>query len=166
MQLDETQRNTVRQSLAAGWHEGFEPSMFAEQLESVRRVTPLDVGRYGISAEHLEAIKARCMQWAAHIRVRSDGAEVEFLRLAEPRHGPQPVLCACRNARPWQDGHSLPTRSAWRRGSQDAPNKLTRDRARVRGSSLPVSQDVAGLLALGGAEKPGPQPRSSSRAPG
>lgn len=25
-QLDATQRNTVRQSLAAGWHEGFEPT--------------------------------------------------------------------------------------------------------------------------------------------
>lgn len=31
--LDVTQRNAVRQSLAAGWHEGFEPTR--EDLENV-----------------------------------------------------------------------------------------------------------------------------------
>nr|WP_152909894.1 nucleotidyl transferase AbiEii/AbiGii toxin family protein [Pseudactinotalea sp. HY160] len=70
-------------SAAAARDAGFEVSVFAQQLEAVRRVTLLDVERYGISAEQLSAVNARCMQWAAHLRGRSDGAEVESSRLAE-----------------------------------------------------------------------------------
>lgn len=38
-QLDATQRNAVRQSLAAGWHEGFEPTR-----DDVENVTDLARG--------------------------------------------------------------------------------------------------------------------------
>lgn len=75
-------------SAAAERDAGFEVSMFAQQLEAVRRVTPLDVQRYGVSAEQLEGIKARCMQWAAHLRGQSESAEVESSRLTEPQRSP------------------------------------------------------------------------------
>lgn len=47
---------------------GFETGMFAQQLEAVRRVTPLDVRRYGVDSKQLEGVKERCMQWAALLR--------------------------------------------------------------------------------------------------
>ncbi len=53
---------------------GFEVSLFSQQLAAVRRVTPLDVERYGVSAEQLEAVKTRCMQWAAQLRGQSGSA--------------------------------------------------------------------------------------------
>lgn len=40
---------------------GFGTGMFAQQLEAVRRVTPLDVRRYGVDSEQLEGIKERCI---------------------------------------------------------------------------------------------------------
>ncbi len=73
-------------SAAAARDAGFEVTMFAQQLEAVRRVTALDVECYGVSAEQLEAVKARCMQWAAHLRGRPDSVEAESSRLAEPQH--------------------------------------------------------------------------------
>jgi hypothetical protein len=51
---------------------GFETGMFAQQLEAVRRVTPLDVRRYGVGSEQLEGIKERCIQWAALLREQSE----------------------------------------------------------------------------------------------
>ena len=51
---------------------GFETGMFAQQLEAVRRVTPLDVRRYGVDSEQLEGIKERCIQWAALLREQSE----------------------------------------------------------------------------------------------
>lgn len=55
-------------SAVAARDAGFEVSMFVQQLEAVRRVTPLDVQRYGVSAEQLDGIKERCTQWAARLR--------------------------------------------------------------------------------------------------
>ena len=45
---------------------------FAQQLEAVRRVTPLDVRRYGVDSEQLEGVKERCIQWAALLREQSE----------------------------------------------------------------------------------------------
>ena len=46
VQLDATQRNAVRQSLAAGWHEGFEPTR--EDVENVTDLarSAIDVDEY------------------------------------------------------------------------------------------------------------------------
>lgn len=51
---------------------GFETGMFAQQLEAVRRVTPLDVRRYGVDSEQLEGIKERCIQWAERLHEQSE----------------------------------------------------------------------------------------------
>ncbi|WP_167202155.1 nucleotidyl transferase AbiEii/AbiGii toxin family protein [Actinomyces respiraculi] len=62
-------------TVAAARDDGFEMAMFAHQLEAVRQVTLLDVERYGIGAEQLEAVKARCLQWAVSVRGQSGGAD-------------------------------------------------------------------------------------------
>ncbi|MCA0252638.1 MAG: nucleotidyl transferase AbiEii/AbiGii toxin family protein [Actinobacteria bacterium] len=43
---------------------GFEVGMFAAQLASVRRLTARDVRAYGVTADELEGVKTRCLQWA------------------------------------------------------------------------------------------------------
>lgn len=50
---------------------GFELEMFARQLEAARRVSVRDVEQYGIVAEALQAVKDRCLQWAARLREES-----------------------------------------------------------------------------------------------
>jgi hypothetical protein len=47
---------------------GFEVSMFAQQLDAARRITPADVDRYGVDDEQLRAIIVRCTHWAAQLR--------------------------------------------------------------------------------------------------
>lgn len=47
---------------------GFEVPMFAERLDDARRITILDVARYGVTDQQLDAIKARFAQWAARLR--------------------------------------------------------------------------------------------------
>ena len=42
--------------------------MFAHQLSAVRRLEPAQVVRYGISGDGLQAIKDRCLAWAAQLR--------------------------------------------------------------------------------------------------
>ena len=37
-QLDEAQRDSVRQSLAAGWHEGFTPTRLRPRRNRLRRI--------------------------------------------------------------------------------------------------------------------------------
>lgn len=59
---------------AAARDDGFEVAMLAHQLEAVRRVTLLDVQRYGIGPEQLKAVKEHCLKWAASLRGRSDAA--------------------------------------------------------------------------------------------
>lgn len=58
-------------SAAAERDAGFEVTMFAQQLEAVRRVTPRDVERYDVGAEQLNGVKERCTQWAARLRGQS-----------------------------------------------------------------------------------------------
>ncbi|RRD46790.1 nucleotidyl transferase AbiEii/AbiGii toxin family protein [Arachnia propionica] len=53
---------------AATRDNGFEVSIFVQQLEAVNRVTLRDVERYGVSSEQLDRIKERCTQWAALLR--------------------------------------------------------------------------------------------------
>ncbi len=52
---------------------GFEVGMFAQQLAGVRRISPTDVDRYGVSADQLEAIKTRCTHWATTLREQTTG---------------------------------------------------------------------------------------------
>lgn len=47
---------------------GFDVELFAQQLIAARRISSVDVERYGIGAEDLEAVKARCRQWADQLR--------------------------------------------------------------------------------------------------
>lgn len=42
--------------------------MFVHQVEAVRRVTLVDVERYGVRAEELEAVKQRYLKWAMRLR--------------------------------------------------------------------------------------------------
>lgn len=51
---------------------GFEVGMFAQQLAGVRRLNPRDVRGYGVTAEELEEIKSRCVEWASALQHRSD----------------------------------------------------------------------------------------------
>ncbi|MDN5793855.1 MAG: hypothetical protein L0H22_12445, partial [Brevibacterium aurantiacum] len=49
---------------------GYEVLMFVQQLYGVRRITSTDVDRYGVTPDQLEAVKARCLHWAADLRDR------------------------------------------------------------------------------------------------
>ena len=44
---------------------GFEVGVFAQQLGAASRLQPAQVVRYGVTADQLEAVKARCVEWAA-----------------------------------------------------------------------------------------------------
>lgn len=44
---------------------GFEVGVFAQQLAVASRLQPAQVVRYGVTADQLEAVKARCVEWAA-----------------------------------------------------------------------------------------------------
>ena len=52
---------------AAARDAGFDVAVFAQQLRGVARITLLDVRRYGVSAEDLQTLKTRCIQWAAQL---------------------------------------------------------------------------------------------------
>ncbi|QJU56232.1 nucleotidyl transferase AbiEii/AbiGii toxin family protein [Herbiconiux sp. SALV-R1] len=47
---------------------GFDPRIFASQLERVERVTVEDLGEYGVGGDELAALKARLLSWAAALR--------------------------------------------------------------------------------------------------
>lgn len=47
---------------------GFDVAMFAQQLAAAARLRPAQVARYGVTADQLEAIKARCVAWAATVQ--------------------------------------------------------------------------------------------------
>ena len=47
---------------------GFEPAMFAQQLDRATRLTPDRVAEYGVNETELEGIQARFQQWAVRIR--------------------------------------------------------------------------------------------------
>ena len=47
---------------------GFEVGMFAQQLAAASRLQPAQVARYGVTADQLEAVKARCLEWAETLR--------------------------------------------------------------------------------------------------
>lgn len=54
---------------AAGQRDpGFDTALFAAQLAGVHRLTPRDVRGYGVTAEALDGVKARCGQWASLLR--------------------------------------------------------------------------------------------------
>lgn len=42
--------------------------MFAQQLAAASRLQPAQVARYGVPADQLEAVKSRCLEWAAGLR--------------------------------------------------------------------------------------------------
>ncbi len=84
-----TDENLVR--AAAERDIGFEVSMFVQQLEAVRRVTIRDVERYGVSAEQLDGVKERCMQWAALLRGHSEGGMTSSSRLLSASYPHPPI---------------------------------------------------------------------------
>ena len=47
---------------------GFEVDMFVWRLNAAARISVDDVERYGVTADRLEAVKTRCVQWAADMR--------------------------------------------------------------------------------------------------
>lgn len=47
---------------------GFDVDLFAQQLAAAARLQPAQVARYGVSAEQLEDVKARCIRWAGNLR--------------------------------------------------------------------------------------------------
>lgn len=64
---------------------GFDVGMFAQQLAAASRLQPVQVARYGVTADQLEAVKARCVRWAAALhqqpaRDTSGGLSSEELR--------------------------------------------------------------------------------------
>lgn len=62
VQLDDTQRHAVRQSLAAGWHEGFEPTR-----EDVKNLTDYVRGAIG-AGEYRRRAHAAARHLAGHAR--------------------------------------------------------------------------------------------------
>ncbi len=51
--------------------------MFAQQLDAARRITPADVDRYGVTADRLEAVKTRYVQWATDLRSQASCGPTE-----------------------------------------------------------------------------------------
>ncbi len=47
---------------------GFDLDVFASQLAGARRITPVDVRRYGLTAPQLDAAKERFCEWAGRLR--------------------------------------------------------------------------------------------------
>ena len=50
---------------------GFDVLMFAQQLDAARQISERDVAGYGVSADGLQGVKDRCVQWAAQLREES-----------------------------------------------------------------------------------------------
>lgn len=46
----------------------FDVVMFSQQLAAAARLRPAQVARYGFSADPLENIKTRCVEWAHSLR--------------------------------------------------------------------------------------------------
>ena len=93
---------------------GFDAAMFADQLAAAGRLQPAQVGRYGVTADELEAVKTRCTHWAAGIRQQAGNGPQgavqgmpEHLRASFPR----PVISAARQA-PSSSPEARPTRPA------------------------------------------------------
>lgn len=51
---------------------GFDLGMFARQLATARRISRRDVEQYGVTAEGLQAVQDRCLQWAAQLEEGPD----------------------------------------------------------------------------------------------
>lgn len=68
--IRESGRYTDQQlmDMAANADPGFEPSMFAEQLQRADLIQPVEVAGYGVSAKELDAIKARSRDWSKEIK--------------------------------------------------------------------------------------------------
>ncbi|HET6551619.1 MAG TPA: nucleotidyl transferase AbiEii/AbiGii toxin family protein [Solirubrobacter sp.] len=49
---------------------GFDQAVFAQQLEAARRLEPVQVARYRVSPQELEAVKERFAAWAAELRAQ------------------------------------------------------------------------------------------------
>jgi hypothetical protein len=47
---------------------GFDVGMFAQQLAAADRLQVTQIAQYGVTADQLEAVKTRCLQWAAALR--------------------------------------------------------------------------------------------------
>ena len=61
---------------------GFDLGMFAWRLDAARRVSLDDVSRYGVTADELGAVTARCTQWAATLREPPAPSAVDAARQA------------------------------------------------------------------------------------
>ena len=61
---------------------GFDLDMFAWRLDAARRVSLDDVSRYGVTADELEAVTARCSQWAVALREQPAPNTVDAAREA------------------------------------------------------------------------------------
>jgi len=46
---------------------GFDVGMFAQQLAAASRLQAAQVARYGVTADQLEAVKSRCVEWATDL---------------------------------------------------------------------------------------------------
>ncbi len=62
---------------AAEHDPGFDRTMFAQRLGTVRRVVAADVVEYGVSAGHLAAVQERLLRWSVEI---GDNSGLEFPR--------------------------------------------------------------------------------------
>jgi len=56
--------------------------MFAQQLAAASRLQVAQVARYGVTADQLEAVKTRCLQWSAALRNQASTDPSE-----DPLHG-------------------------------------------------------------------------------
>ncbi len=66
---------------------GFEVDMFVWRLNGAIRISTDDVERYGVNAEQLDGIKARCTQWAEGLRHPPAGAEPVRVTRGAAEHG-------------------------------------------------------------------------------
>ena len=54
--------------------------MFAWRLSAARRISIDDVSRYGVTADQLEAVTARCTQWASTLMEQRAAAPADLAR--------------------------------------------------------------------------------------
>ena len=59
---------------------GFDLDMFAWRLSAARRISIDDVSRYGVTAAQLDAVAARCTQWASTLKEQRAAAQAGAAR--------------------------------------------------------------------------------------
>ncbi|MFT4164015.1 MAG: nucleotidyl transferase AbiEii/AbiGii toxin family protein [Microlunatus sp.] len=60
---------------AAGRDPGFDIAMFSQQLAAAARLQPAQVARYGVTADQLEDIRARSVEWAHALQNQGNPVE-------------------------------------------------------------------------------------------